>query len=76
MGVYNGQMFKEEKNLKDSERKPSASYGAGKEEHMFTSSTLAVLLEAYQNMDNAFITELPLELALVKIIAKDTEKNV
>ena len=34
------------------------------------SPALAVLLEAYQNMDNAFITELPLELALVKIIEK------
>jgi DNA polymerase-3 subunit gamma/tau len=55
----------------DPERKPSASYGAGKEGHMFTSSTLAVLLEAYQNMDNAFIAELPLELALVKIIEKE-----
>lgn len=33
------------------------------------SPALAVLLEAYQNMDNAFIAELPLELALVKIIA-------
>jgi uncharacterized membrane protein YphA (DoxX/SURF4 family) len=39
----------------DPERKPSASYGAGKEGHMFTSSTLAILLEAYQNIDNAFI---------------------
>ena len=55
----------------DPERKPSASDGAGKEAHLFTSSTLAILLEAYQNMDNAFITELPLELALVKIISGD-----
>jgi len=60
----------------DPERKPSASYGAGKEGHMFTSSILAILLEAYQNIDNAFITELPLELALVKILVKDIEKNV
>ncbi len=44
---------------------------ANKEEHLFTSSTLAILLEAYQNMDNAFIAELPLELALVKIIGKE-----
>jgi len=35
---------------------------------MLRSGALATLLEAYQNMDNAFITELPLELALVKII--------
>lgn len=34
---------------------------------IFHSSTLTILLEAYQNMDNAFIAELPLELALVKI---------
>ncbi|MFA6076700.1 MAG: DNA polymerase III subunit gamma/tau [Candidatus Paceibacterota bacterium] len=38
---------------------------------MFNSSTLATLLEAYQNIDNAFITELPLELALVKILSKE-----
>jgi len=38
---------------------------------MFTSSTLAILLEAYQNIDNAFIAELPLELALVKILSKE-----
>jgi DNA polymerase III gamma/tau subunit len=38
---------------------------------MLRSPALAILLEAYQNMDNAFITELPLELALVKIISKD-----
>ncbi|OGI67308.1 DNA polymerase III, subunit gamma and tau [Candidatus Nomurabacteria bacterium RIFCSPLOWO2_01_FULL_41_12] len=56
----------------DPERKPSASYGAGKEGHLFTSSTLAILLEAYQNIDNAFISELPLELALVKIIGKES----
>lgn len=37
---------------------------------MLRSPVLATLLEAYQNMDNAFITELPLELALVKIIEK------
>ncbi len=40
-------------------------------EGMLRSGALATLLEAYQNMDNAFIAELPLELALVKIINKD-----
>ncbi len=38
---------------------------------MLRSPALSILLEAYQNMDNAFITELPLELALVKIISED-----
>jgi DNA polymerase-3 subunit gamma/tau len=38
---------------------------------MLRSGALATLLEAYQNMDNAFIAELPLELALVKIIGKE-----
>ena len=38
---------------------------------MLRSSALATLLEAYQNIDNAFIAELPLELALVKIISKE-----
>lgn len=46
---------------------PSTKLRAGKAE-MINSSTLAILLEAYQNMDNAFIAELPLELALVKIL--------
>lgn len=35
------------------------------------SNSLATLLEAYQNIDRAFISELPLELALVKIISKE-----
>ncbi len=62
---------------KDSERKPSASNEANKSgREMFNSSTLAILLEAYQNINNAFIAELPLELALVKILGKDTEKNI
>lgn len=38
---------------------------------MLRSPTLATLLEAYQNIDNAFIAELPLELALIKILAKE-----
>lgn len=38
---------------------------------MIRSGALSILLDAYQNMDNAFITELPLELALVKIISKE-----
>ena len=38
---------------------------------MLRSPALAILLEAYQNIDNAFIAELPLELALVKIIGQE-----
>ena len=38
---------------------------------MLRSGALAVLLEAYQNTDNTFVAELPLELALVKIIDKE-----
>ncbi len=45
--------------------------GNSERKHLFTSATLATLLEAYQQMDNAFIPELPLELALVKIISED-----
>ena len=41
---------------------------------MLRSGALAILLEAYQNIDNAFIAQLPLELALVKIISKDADK--
>jgi phosphoribosylanthranilate isomerase len=39
---------------------------------VFTSGTLATLLEAYQNIDNAFVPELPLELALIKIASSKT----
>src|SRR3989338_5204867 len=35
------------------------------------SQTLAPLLDAYKNIDNSFIVELPLELALVKILGQD-----
>jgi hypothetical protein len=40
---------------------------ASKPEHI-SSATLSTLLEAYQSLKNAVITELPLELALVKIL--------
>ncbi len=40
-------------------------------EGMLRSPTLAILLEAYQNIDRAFVRELPLELALVKVLGKD-----
>jgi len=39
---------------------------------MLRSQALATLLGSYQDMDNAFIAELPLELALVKIISKES----
>ena len=39
-------------------------------EGMLRSPALAILLEAYQNIEKAFISELPLELALIKIISK------
>jgi DNA polymerase-3 subunit gamma/tau len=38
---------------------------------MFRSEALSILLEEYQNIDNAFIAHLPLELALVKILSKE-----
>jgi DNA polymerase-3 subunit gamma/tau len=38
---------------------------------MFNSATLSALLEAYQNIDRAFVPELPLELALVKILKQN-----
>lgn len=41
-----------------------------KEGH-FRSTTLSTLLEQYQNLDNSFIAELPLELALIKIVGKE-----
>lgn len=37
---------------------------------MLRSKALAVLLEGYQNIDNAFVSEIPLELALVKILGE------
>jgi DNA polymerase-3 subunit gamma/tau len=39
-------------------------------EGMLRSKALTVLLEEYQNMDYAFISELPLELALIKILGE------
>ena len=51
-----------EEDLKSLKALPSTS---------LNSATLAVLLEAYQNIDNAFVPELPLELALVKILGKE-----
>src|SRR3989344_3999934 len=39
------------------------------------SATLAVLLEAYQDINNAFVPELPLELALIKILGQDEAKK-
>ncbi len=39
-----------------------------KDPQMINSSTLTILLEAYQNIDRAFISELPFELALIKIL--------
>lgn len=38
---------------------------------MLRSPTLSVLLEAYQNIDRAFIAELPLEIAVIKILNKE-----
>jgi DNA polymerase-3 subunit gamma/tau len=35
------------------------------------SATLSILLEAYQDINNAFISELPLELALIQILEQD-----
>ncbi len=40
-------------------------------EGMLRSKALSTLLEAYQNIDKAFISELPLELALIKILSKE-----
>ena len=40
-------------------------------EGMLRSHALSVLLEAYQNIDRAFVSELALELALIKILGKD-----
>ncbi|MFA5841108.1 MAG: DNA polymerase III subunit gamma/tau [Candidatus Paceibacterota bacterium] len=38
---------------------------------MLRSGALATLLSAYQDIDNTFVAELPLELALVKIISEE-----
>ncbi len=40
-------------------------------EGMLRSHALVILLEAYQNIDRAFVSELPLELALIKILNKE-----
>ena len=43
----------------------------GDKKGMLRSPALSILLEAYQNIDKAFIQELPLELALIKILGED-----
>jgi DNA polymerase-3 subunit gamma/tau len=72
-GDLSGEDIEFLKNIikEDPARKPSASDGASKA-GIFSSSTLSVLLEAYQNIDRAFIAELPLELALIKIMGQDS----
>ncbi|MBP6884072.1 MAG: DNA polymerase III subunit gamma/tau [Candidatus Pacebacteria bacterium] len=37
---------------------------------MLRSASLSVLLEAYQNIDRAFVSSLPLEMALIELIAQ------
>ncbi|MBP6060469.1 MAG: DNA polymerase III subunit gamma/tau [Candidatus Pacebacteria bacterium] len=43
-------------------------------EGILRSKALSVLLEEYQNIDNSFITQLPLELALIRIVGENTTK--
>jgi DNA polymerase-3 subunit gamma/tau len=43
----------------------------GDKEGTLRSPALSILLEAYQNIDRAFVSELPLELALIKILSKE-----
>lgn len=40
----------------------------GDKEGMLRSKTLTALLEAYQNIDRAFVAELPLELAIIELL--------
>jgi DNA polymerase-3 subunit gamma/tau len=40
---------------------------------IFRSSTLSIILEAYSDIDRAFIPELPLELALIRILGQDNK---
>ncbi|MCX6751829.1 MAG: DNA polymerase III subunit gamma/tau [Candidatus Nomurabacteria bacterium] len=40
-------------------------------EGLLRSKALSILLEAYSDIDRAFVSELPLELALVKILSKE-----
>src|SRR3989338_7285211 len=42
-------------------------------EGILRSPALSILLEEYQNIDRAFIAELPLELALVRILGQNNE---
>ncbi|OGI74429.1 DNA polymerase III, subunit gamma and tau [Candidatus Nomurabacteria bacterium RIFCSPHIGHO2_02_FULL_41_18] len=44
-------------------------------ESMIRSPALSILLEEYQNIDDAFIAELPLELALVRILEQKGNKT-
>jgi hypothetical protein len=42
-------------------------------EGLLRSPALSILLEAYSDIDRAFVSELPLELAVIKILGQDKE---
>ncbi len=44
-----------------------------KDKGMINSKTLVALLEAYQNLDGAFIKQLPLEIGLIKILSAENK---
>ena len=44
---------------------------AAKKEGKISSQTLNTLLDCYENLEKAFIKELPLELALIKVLGQD-----
>ncbi len=48
----------------------------GKKEGVFSSQTLVELLTAYERTSGAYISQLPLELALVKIIGGDNQATL
>ena len=57
-------------NLSDEDLKFLEELVKADKDGMIRSPALSALLEAYQNTDYAFISELPLELALVKILGE------
>lgn len=59
------------KDLSDTDLQFLKTLVRGDREGILRSQALSTLLEAYKNIDNAFVAELPLELALVKILSKD-----
>ena len=71
MGIILRYASKLESEMKNDLREEDLAFLKKLPKENFNSKALSVLLEAYGNIDRSFVSELPLELALVKILGKE-----